>query len=165
MSGDMLEDFRNWRNPRRVPRSNRFYLFGPAAYYLVTAFFNVFQLPKQRDFQASFAHAGKALDHSYNVMVFPEGALSEGRMARFRPGIGLLVKQSNVPVLPVALRGLGELKAGDHRWFRSGRIEIHVGDPIRFNAQASETEITARLQEEVERLLEVAEQPQMAMSH
>ena len=65
----------------------------------MTAFFNVFPLPRQRDFQLSFAHAGKAMDRGYNVLVFPEGTLSpDGQLARFRPGIGLLAKQSCVPV-------------------------------------------------------------------
>ena len=108
MLGEMLDDFRHWRNPWK-PGDKGFYIFGPPAYYLVTALFNVYPLPRQRDFQRSFAHAGKALDHGYNVLVFPEGTLSpDGKMAKFRSGIGLLVKQSYVPVLPVAMRGLGE---------------------------------------------------------
>jgi len=154
MSGDMLEDFRNWRNARRMPADDRFYFWGKPAYWLVTALFNVFPLPKHRDFQASFAHAGRALDKGYNVLVFPEGALAgAGKMARFRLGIGLLAKQSEAPVLPVAIRGLGELTTGEKKWFRSGTIEVVVGEPIRFGPDDSEAAITARLQEEVERLL------------
>jgi long-chain acyl-CoA synthetase len=154
MSGEMLDDFRHWINPWLRPQK-RFFIFGPPSWFLVTALFNVFPLPKRRDFQASFAHAGKAMDHGYNVMVFPEGGLSaEGRMVRFRGGIGLLVKQSSVPVLPMAMRGLGELKTHQRRWFHSGTIEIRVGEPIRFPFDANESAITARLQAEVERLLE-----------
>jgi long-chain acyl-CoA synthetase len=88
------------------------------------------------------------------VLVFPEGTRSaEGTLARFRAGIGLLTKQSGVAVLPVGIRGLGELKAGRERWFRSGKIEVHVGKPIRFAPEESEAAITARLHTEVERLL------------
>ena len=154
MSGEMLEDFRHFRNPDHGPKYGRFFLFGPAAYWLVTAFFNVFPLPRQRDFQPGFAHAGEAMDRGFNVLVFPEGTRSpEGKLARFRPGIGLLVKQSGVPVLPMALRGLGELKTGRLSWFRSGRIEVCVGKPIRFTPLEAEGAITARLQAEVEKLL------------
>ena len=154
MLGEMLEDYRHWRNPGRAPGSKGFSPFGPAAYFLATALFNVFPLPRQRDFQTSFAHAGKAMDRGYNVLIFPEGARSaEGKLARFRPGIGLLAKQSGVPVLPIAIRGLGELKSDDHRWFRSGTIEVRVGAPIHFAPEDTETAITARLHDEVERLL------------
>ena len=154
MLGEMLEEYRHWRNPERTSGKSGFYFFGPAAYFLVTALFNVFPLPRQRDFQTSFAHAGKAMDRGYNVMVFPEGTRSaEGRLARFRPGIGLLARQSAVPVLPVAIRGLGDLKAGQRRWFRSGTIEVTVGEPIHFAPEETEAAITARLHDEVERLL------------
>jgi len=154
MSGEMLEDFRHFRNPEWTPGKRRFMLLGPPAYWLLTTLFNVFPLARRRDFQRSFAHAGEALDRGFNVLVFPEGTRSAaGELARFRPGIGLLAKQSGTAVLPVAIRGLGELKTGRRGWFRSGTIEVRVGEPVRFALDESETAITARLQAEVERLL------------
>ncbi|HEY1767308.1 MAG TPA: AMP-binding protein [Terracidiphilus sp.] len=154
MSGEMLNDFRHWRNPERPPGKQGFFLFGPPAYFLVTALFNVFPLPRQRDFQSSFLHAGRALDHGYNVLVFPEGTRSaEGKLARFRPGIGLLTKQSSVPVLPVAIRGLGDLKVKGRGWFRSGTVEVRVGEAIRFGPEDTEAAITQRLHDEIEKLL------------
>jgi long-chain acyl-CoA synthetase len=153
MSGEMLEDFRHFRNPDAGPRYGSFYPFGPLAYLLVTAVFNVFPLPRQQNFQQSFAHAGKALDRGFNVLVFPEGSRSaKGELARFRPGIGLLAKQSGVAVLPMAIRGLGELKTTGRSWFRSGSIEVRVGQPIRFSPTESEAAITARLHDAVETL-------------
>jgi long-chain acyl-CoA synthetase len=152
MSGEMLEDYRHFRNPESG--KNRFMLFGPLAYLLLTALYNVFPLPRRRDFQRSFAHAGEALDRGFNVMVFPEGTRSAaGELARFRPGIGLLVKEAQAAVLPVAIRGLGELKTRERGWFRSGMIEVHVGSPVKFGAEQSEAEITAILHREVQRLL------------
>jgi long-chain acyl-CoA synthetase len=152
MSGEMLNDYRHFRNPEKSTGS--FFLPGPLFYYLLTGLFNVFPLPRLRDFQPSFAHAGKAMDRGYHVLVFPEGTRSkEGKLARFRSGIGLLAKQSGAMVLPVALRGLGELKTGNRRWFRSGKIEVRVGQPLRLSPTASEADIAALLHDEVERLL------------
>jgi long-chain acyl-CoA synthetase len=154
MSGEMLDDFRHFRDPERAPHDQRFYPFGPIAWFLLTALFNVFPLPRLRDFQRSFAHAGEALDRGYHVLVFPEGTRSAvGKLAPFRPGIGLLVKQSATPVLPVAIRGLGELKVRGRGWFRSGAIEVHVGEPLRFDPDTTETAITEQLHSEVEKLL------------
>jgi long-chain acyl-CoA synthetase len=158
MLGEMLEDYRHWRNPERPAGRHGFFLFGPAFYFLLTALFNVFPLPRLRDFQSSFFHAGKAMDHGYSVLVFPEGTRSAaGTLAKFRPGIGLLVKQSQAPVLPIAIRGLGELKAKGRGWFRSGKIEVRVGEPILFAPEDTEAAITERLHSEVERLLEKAD--------
>jgi long-chain acyl-CoA synthetase len=154
MSGEMLEDFRHFRNPEWPANKRGFYPLGPLAWFALTALFNVFPLPRLRDFQRSFAHAGEALDRGYHVLVFPEGTRSaSGQLARFRPGIGLLVKQSATAVLPVALRGLGELKARGKGWFRSGKLEVRVGEPIRFGPEDSEAAITEWLHGEVERLL------------
>lgn len=154
MSGEMLEDYRHFRNPERVSGGKRFYLPGPFYYLLLTGLFNVFPLPKQHDFQRSFAHAGEALDRGFHVMLFPEGTRSaEGELARFRPGIGLLVRQSQAPVLPMAIRGLGELKMRQRGWFRSGNLEVRVGRPIRFGPFDTESQITARLHDAVEKLL------------
>jgi len=154
MSGEMLEEYRHFRNPESATGKKGFYLPGPLFYLLLTALFNVFPLPRRRNFQRSFAHAGAAMDRGYNVLVFPEGTRSaEGALARFRGGIGLLAKESGTRVLPVAIRGLGELKSGSRRWFRSGRIEVRIGQPIRFSPEETEAAITARLHAEVERLL------------
>ncbi|MBS1806497.1 MAG: AMP-binding protein [Acidobacteria bacterium] len=150
MLGEMLDDYRHFRNPD----TGRFMLFGPAAYWLVTALYNVFPLPRRRDFQRSFSHAGEALDRGYNVLVFPEGTRSPaGQLARFRPGIGLLVKQAHAPVLPVALNGLGELKARGRGWFRSGKLEVRVGKPLRFGPLETESQITESLHSAVEALM------------
>jgi long-chain acyl-CoA synthetase len=154
MSGEMLEDFRHFRNPEQGPKYGHFYPFGPFAYLALTALFNVFPLPRLRGFQPSFVHAGEAMDRGFNVLVFPEGTRSaEGELARFRPGIGLLARQSGAVVLPVAIRGLGELKSGQRKWFRSGTIEVHVGQPLRFSPEETEAAITERLHAEVEKLL------------
>jgi len=160
MSGEMLEDYRHFRSADRVT-ANRltadapFFLPGPFYYFLLTALFNVFPLHKRRDFQRSFTHAGEALDRGMNVLLFPEGMRSpEGTLARFRPGIGLLVKQSSVSVLPVALRGLGGLKIGKRGWFRSGTVEVSIGKPMRFSSLDSEADITAQLHAAVKQLLD-----------
>jgi long-chain acyl-CoA synthetase len=154
MSGEMLEDYRHFRNADRDTVKARFFLPGPLLYFLVTALFNVFPLPKQRDFQRSFAHAGEALDKGMHVLLFPEGTRSaEGQLARFRPGIGLLVKQSSAAVLPMAIRGLGELKTRKRGWFRSGTVEVRIGAPMRFASTETEGSITAQLHDAVEKLL------------
>jgi long-chain acyl-CoA synthetase len=150
MSGEMLEDYRQARHLQ----SRWLDPLGPAVWLLLTALFNAFPLPRQQGFQRSFAHAGEALDRGFHVVVFPEGRRSaEGALASFRPGIGLLVKESSAAVLPMALRGMGDLKTRKRSWFRSGTLEVCVGQPIRFAAGESEAAITARLHSEVEKLL------------
>jgi long-chain acyl-CoA synthetase len=151
MSGEMLLDYRHARNQGN-PLLN---LLAPAAYWLLTALFNVFPLPNGRGFRRSFAHAGEAMDRGYSVLIFPEGTRSRsGRMNPFRPGIGLLAQQSAVPILPVALVGLYEFTTPGARWFRSGRIEIRLGAPIPAPDEHSDAaQLTAALEQAVRALV------------
>jgi long-chain acyl-CoA synthetase len=97
------------------------------------------------------------MDRGYNVLVFPEGTRSAaGQLAPFRPGIGLLAKQAHAPVLPVAILGLGELKAKGHGWFRSGKIEVRVGEPVHFGPLESEGTITEALHARVAALMQAS---------
>lgn len=143
MSGEMLLEFREARRQQSFPLR----MLGPVAYLAMTALFNVFPLPRAGGFRRSFAHAGEALDRGYSVLVFPEGHRSEdGRLRPFRSGIGLLAAQSRVPVLPVALKGLGELKRKGG-WFRSGKLTIHVGTPMAFDERLEPAELVVVLEE------------------
>ncbi|WP_263418191.1 AMP-binding protein [Terriglobus albidus] len=150
MSAEVLLDLRRGRNQQSTLRN----LLAPTGYWLVTALFNVFPLPRLRGFRKSFAHAGKAMDRGYSVLIFPEGARSpDGKLQPFRPGIGLLAQQSRVPVVPVALIGLGEMRTGKTRWFRSGQLEVHVGEPVAVEEGAEPAQLTAKLEESVRQLL------------
>jgi long-chain acyl-CoA synthetase len=149
MSGKMLLDLRRGRNQQSTLHN----LLAPAAYWLVTALFNVFPLPRLRGFRKSFAHAGEAMDRGDSVLIFPEGTRSpDGKLHSFRPGIGLLATQSHVPVVPVALIGLDEMRAGKTRWFRSGQLEVHIGQAVAFEEGAEPAQLTARFEESVRRL-------------
>lgn len=153
MSGEMLLDLRHGENQESALQN----LLAPIGYWLITALFNVFPLPRLRGFRRSFAYAGEAMDRDYSVLIFPEGTRSlDGRLQPFRPGIGLLAQQSRVPILPVALIGLGEMRTRKTRWFRSGRLEVHVGRPILLEESTDPAHLTAMLEESVRRLSQTA---------
>lgn len=147
MSGEMLLDFRKARNQGN-PLLNA---LAPLAYLLVTALFNVFPLPRMRGFRRSFAHVGEAMDHGYSVLIFPEGHRSrDATLQPFRPGIGLLARESNAAVLPVALKGMGQMMQTG--WLRSGKLIIHVGAEIPANATDDPADLTDMLEEALRRL-------------
>jgi long-chain acyl-CoA synthetase len=150
MAANILDDFRHARGQVSWILN----LLAPAAYFLITTLFNVFPLPRSAGFRESFAHMGKALDRGYNIMIFPEGHRSEGNLAHFRPGIGLLVQESAAEVLPVALRGVGELKQSGERWFRSGKLSIRIREAMRIDKNLPADEITTNLENTLRTMLE-----------
>jgi long-chain acyl-CoA synthetase len=125
MSGQLLSA---WRRAQ----AERHRLVGPltpVAYWLVTALFNVFPLPRGAGLRQSFAHAGDAMNHGYHVLVFPEGRRSpDARLHPFEPGIGLLAQDSQVQVQPIFIEGLG-LRAGKH-WPKRRTVAVRLGAPL-----------------------------------
>ena len=154
MVGEMLLDYRRGRNQPNALLN----LLAPPQYWLVTALFNVFPLPRLHGFRRSFSHAGEAMDRGYSVMVFPEGARNDdGRLRPFRQGIGLLAQESRISILPVALVGLDTVarmeKTRKAAWFRSGQIEIRLGKVIPFDEEMQPAERTAAFEEAIRKLL------------
>ena len=105
-------------------------------------------------FRKSFQHAGEAMDRGYSVIIFPEGArYYDGGVRPFRSGIGLIVQEARVPVIPVALVGFDQMHR-ERRWFRSGKLEIRIGQAIPVDDTAEPAEITSRLEAAVRQLLQ-----------
>ncbi len=141
MSGEVLNGWRRGKAQRhRIVAA-----LTPLAYWLVTALFNVFPLPRGAGLRQSFAHAGEALDHGYHVLVFPEGRRSaDGRLQPFEPGIGLLAEESEVPVQPILVEGLKWLKG--ERWPRRGQVVVRMGEPLRMEPDEDPQSFTRRLE-------------------
>jgi len=125
-------------------------------YVLVTSLFNVFPLPQRAGFLQSFAFAGNLADRGWNLLVFPEGQTSEtGEMVAFRSGIGLLARQLNLPVVPMHLDGLFDLKRDERILTRPGHVRVTIGAPVRFTAEQDADEIARELERRVRELQSV----------
>jgi long-chain acyl-CoA synthetase len=122
-------------------------------YYLASGLFNVFPLPQKSGFVQSFIFAGDLADRGWNILVFPEGQTTvDGTMLPFRSGIGLLVRQLNLPVVPMHLSGLYDLKLDERIIARPGHVQITVGAPLRFASYQDANEITLELERRVREL-------------
>jgi len=119
-------------------------------YFLVVSLFNVFPLPQFSGFRQSFRFAGESADRGYSVLIFPEGEVNnsaDGQLARFQSGIGLLVENLKLPVVPMRLDGVWQMKREHRRLAHFGEITVHVGAPVTFPPGALPEEIARRLQE------------------
>jgi long-chain acyl-CoA synthetase len=138
MSGELL---REWRRDKKLH------------YVLGASLFNVFPLPRQSGFRKSFAYAGEAIDRGWSVMIFPEGhETPDGRIQSFKSGIGLLTSELNVPVIPIRLDGLFELKQRRQFFVRPGTVSVTFGVPVHFRAGETAEEITRQLERRVREL-------------
>jgi long-chain acyl-CoA synthetase len=149
MEGERLRDWR--RPPASVGWLARLWL--PVQYLLVVTLFNVFPLPQKSGFRRSFAYAGESVDRGYSVLVFPEGRTTEdGRMLTFMGGTGILASKLDIPVVPLKIEGLFELKQHRKYFSQPGTVKIIIGEPVRFGRDADPSEITRELESRVANL-------------
>lgn len=149
MAGELLQEM-------RLPSREWFFAkrwVWQAGYWLVTALFNVFPLPRQSGFRESFRFSGESADRGYSVLIFPEGEVTkDGAMAAFRGGTGLLAENLGLPVVPVRLDGLWGMKQERRRWAHRGELAIRIGAPVKFPPGTPAEEITRALEAAVRAL-------------
>ncbi len=149
MRAERLAEMR--RPPKNLNLFNR--LRERLDYFLALSLFNVFPLPQRSGFLKSFSFAGDLADRGWNILIFPEGQTTEdGQIAPFRAGVGLLAKQLNIPVVPMRLAGLYDLRQANRILTRPGHVEVTIGKPVSFAADADPNEITKELERHVREL-------------
>ena len=140
----------------RSPASNRAWfkrIYDRVQWTLGVALLNLFPLPRQSAFRKSFAYAGEAVDRGYSVLVFPEGKhTTDGKLCPFRSGVGLLANNLRIPILPMRIDGLFEVKNAGKKFAAPGKIRVRIGEPMRFAPESDPEEIARALQKAVEDL-------------
>ena len=148
MRGERLAEMR-----RPAPTQNLFERFMEhLRYYLVLSLFNVFPLPQRSGFLESFNFAGNLADRRWNILVFPEGVTTDGVIQEFRGGIGLLAKHLNLPVVPMYLSGLADLKEKHQLFTRPGHVRVAIGKPVKISPEQDPADITGELERMIREL-------------
>lgn len=99
----------------------------------------------------------RLLGEPCGYVLFPEGTRSrDGTMAPFKPGLGMLVAGTPVPVVPCHLSGAHAALPPRARVPRPRRLRLRVGEPLSFAGVADERsgwqEVAARVEAAVRRL-------------
>ena len=99
--------------------------------------------------ERAFKRIAAALKDNNIVCIFPEGKISfEGNLNPFKPGVEIILNETPVPVIPMALTGLwgsffsrekgGAMKGMPHPSRR--KIKLMIGQPLPATAKAAEIE-------------------------
>ncbi len=97
----------------------------------------------------SLDFVGEIVDRGWSLALSPEGTRSRtGELAPFKNGIGIIVKEACLPVIPVKLKGLYEILPPHKKLPKRGPVEITVGKPIYVSPNLTPVEITQFLQKE-----------------
>ena len=91
-------------------------------------------------------------------IIFPEGGRSRnGSMMPFKHGLGMLVAETNVPVVPCGLVGTFEALPPERNIPRPVAIKLTIGDPVQFastsNDRAGWSQIAASVETQIRDLV------------
>ena len=140
----------------RTPPSTRGFMGGAydrVKWALGVSLLNLFPLPREAGFRESFAYAGESADRGYSILVFPEGRhTTDGKMLPFRAGIGLLANNLQIPIVPMRIDGLFDLKKAGKKFARPGQVKVKIGTPVQFAPGSDPERIAQELQRKVEQL-------------
>jgi long-chain acyl-CoA synthetase len=121
-------------------------------YYHASLFTNIYLFPRIKGFKKSLEYTGELIDKRWNILFFPEGKHSlDENMLEFQTGIGWLIKEMRVPVVPIKLEGINKILAGDVgdtlAFPKRGKVSITFGKQVEPDYTKSIPEITQELQE------------------
>ena len=67
------------------------------------------------------------------VVIYPEGTRApDGHVRRAKPGVGMLVARTGVPVVPAYVTGTADAWPRGAKWLRCRPVSVTFGEPIQF---------------------------------
>ena len=123
------------------------------SYYLTVLCFNIVPLPqREAGTRDAMRYLGTLLGNGSSVLIFPEGRRRKtGDIDSFRPGVGMLASQLQVPVVPIRIDGIDRIWPEGQRIPRPGRARVTFGDAMRFSGDDYQ-DIARRIEEAVRAL-------------
>jgi len=122
------------------------------SYEYASVFFNLFPLPQSQGFGGSLRFMGRLADAGINILIFPEGGHArDGRMQPFQLGLGIMVKEMGIPVVPIKISGTEQVLPPGASFPKQGRVTVTFGKPLRFSIEEP-AEIVETARRAVEKL-------------
>jgi len=91
-----------------------------------------FPIEASKSLMSSLALGAAVLQDKRNLIWFPEGERTlDGKLLRFKPGIGMILEKNNVAALPVYLNGTREALPPGAFFPRFNKITVIFGEPAR----------------------------------
>ena len=90
--------------------------------------------PVSERYDECLPHLQDLIQRGYSIVIFPEGTRSaDGQVHRFHKGAFQLARDFNLDILPVFLKGLGDVLPKGKLMLRRGHMMMEVGERINSN--------------------------------
>ena len=145
---------KRFRSRLAVAAAEDYFFRNSALAGMTSLIINGFPFAREGNIRISLEYCGKLLDRGWSVLIYPEGTRSlTGKMAPFKPGVGLLAVELGVPIIPIRLRGLEKILPKGRSIPRLGNtIQVHIGSALAFPDGTSYTKATRAIEKAVKSL-------------
>jgi 1-acyl-sn-glycerol-3-phosphate acyltransferase len=110
--------------------------------------------------RSSLAYAEWLISKGWSVMLFPEGTRSTtGHMSKFRVGPALVAIAAGVPVVPIYMEGLREIRPKGSKLMTAGPVTVQIGPALRFPPDADPGEAAHAMHRAMEDLRLLVHKP------
>jgi 1-acyl-sn-glycerol-3-phosphate acyltransferase len=93
----------------------------------------------------------RLVEEPCGYILFPEGARSrDGSIHRFKAGLGMIVAETAVPIVPCWITGAHQAWPPETRWPRPRKVRLKIGPPLTFESTPSSREGWERISREAE---------------
>jgi long-chain acyl-CoA synthetase len=115
---------------------------------------NTFPFCREGPVRASLAYCGELIDAGWSILLYPEGTRSAtGELQPFKSGIGLLARELQVPVVPIAIEGTYRVLPKGGRRPHAGPVTVRIGRPVIVARGADSVAISTDLHDTLGHLL------------
>ena len=122
------------------------------SYQYASLLFNLFPLPQSQGFSGSLKFLGRLVDAGINILIFPAGGHArDGQLQPFQLGLGVMVKEMGIPVVPIRISGTGQILPPGASFPKPGQATVTFGEPLRFSIEEP-AEIVEKTRQAVENL-------------
>jgi long-chain acyl-CoA synthetase len=118
---------------------------------LLSHLLNAYPLPQRMGgVRRVLRFSGLLAEQGYCPLVYPEGTRTkDGQIQAFQPGVGLMAKQLDLPVVPIRLQGLFELFSVHHSRPHPGQVQVTFGQPVFPSPEMSPPELSSMLESRI----------------
>jgi len=107
----------------------------PLKRWFFSTFLNVVPIEREETSLAGLRMVKRILSSGESALIFPEGTRSRtGEIDAFKPGLGLLARELEVPIVPVHIAGTFPALPAGKFLPRPGKIVVAFGEPVTMDA-------------------------------
>lgn len=126
----------------------------PFAGWLLKSILNAFPVHQGAADVYAVRQTIRRLKDGQVLNMYPEGGRTvDGRIAELQKGVALIVRRAHVPVIPAVISGSYEAWPIHRKWFRSHRIRVQFGRPMKLDSLDSD-EIVATIDRTLRQMLD-----------